>query len=103
MITREQAINFIGFERLHYNGILYRGHTVVGQATCNYSNKRGRVGQGNGPFEFRVNGATKTWKSKERAGWFRVPIKHGLKEYSYLDHDNAADFHLAEDCPENRA
>jgi hypothetical protein len=97
MITREQAVKFSGYERLHYTGLIYQGSRPVGQATCNYSNKRGRVGLGNGPYEFRVTGMTKTWKTRD--DW-RVPIKHGLREHWYLDQDNAQLFHLAENCPE---
>ena len=46
---------------------------------------------------WRRNGMTKTWKT--RPGEFRIPIKHGLRAYSYLTHDNAHEFHLEEECP----
>ncbi len=34
----------------------------------------------------RRNGATKTWKT--RPGNFRIPVKHGLYQYGYIDHNN---------------
>lgn len=46
---------------------------------------------------WRANGALKMWKT--RPGEFRLPIKYGLRGYSYLTHLNAADFHIAEECP----
>jgi len=45
---------------------------------------------------WRRNGMTKTWKT--RPDHFSVPIKYGLYGYSYLDHANADEFHIAEDC-----
>jgi len=35
----------------------------------------------------RSNGKCKTWKT--RPSHFRVPIKHGLYEYGYIDHNSA--------------
>ena len=32
----------------------------------------------------RRNGATKAWKT--RPNDFRIPIKHGLYDYGYIDH-----------------
>lgn len=46
---------------------------------------------------WRRNGQTKLWKT--RPNDFRIPIKHGLHAYSYLDQDNAHLFHLEEECP----
>lgn len=45
---------------------------------------------------WRRNGATKTWKTRE--GEFRVPVKFGLRSYSYITQDNASEFHVAEEC-----
>lgn len=45
---------------------------------------------------WRRNGMCKTWKrSPER---FRVPIKHGLYNFSYIDEKNAHMFHAASEC-----
>lgn len=49
----------------------------------------------------RPNGKAQTWKT--RPNDFRLPVKYGLKEYLYIDQDNAAHFHRAEDCPLHQA
>lgn len=46
---------------------------------------------------WRGNGTIKTWKT--RPGEWRLPIKYGMRGYSYLDHHNAREFHVAEECP----
>jgi hypothetical protein len=46
---------------------------------------------------WRRNGATKTWKS--RPGAFRIPVKHGMYQYGYIDDTMNAIVHAAEDCP----
>lgn len=48
---------------------------------------------------WRANGAIKTWKT--RAGEWRLPIKYGMRGYSYIDQYNADQFHVAEECPLN--
>lgn len=45
----------------------------------------------------RVTGQLRTWVT--RPDDFIIPIKYGLYESSYIDHNNGADFHLPEDCP----
>ena len=42
------------------------------------------------PAKCRRNGATKTWKT--RPNEFKIPVKYGLYEYSYITQENAADF-----------
>ena len=49
---------------------------------------------------WRRNGMTKTWVT--RPGEFRVPIKYGLRGYSYIDQFNVGEFHAAADCPLGR-
>ena len=39
-----------------------------------------------GPERWRVNGATKLWKTD--ADRVRVPLKHGLHEYSHISNVN---------------
>jgi len=46
---------------------------------------------------WRINGQTKTWKTKPEK--FRIPIKHGLRDYSYYTDENQSLFHKEEDCP----
>jgi len=47
--------------------------------------------------QWRPNGQCKTWKTRPEE--FQLPIKHGFYDYSYLTHRNAAEFHLASECP----
>ena len=46
---------------------------------------------------WRTNGAVKLWKT--RPSEFRLPVKFGLRGYSYITDLNADDFHLASECP----
>jgi hypothetical protein len=78
MVTRDEALTA---DRFHYAG-------MFGDAP------KCAVGK---PERWRRNGATKTWKT--RPDDFRVPVKFGLREYSYIDHDNADDFHTEAACP----
>ena len=79
MVTREQAMTVGEF---HYGKCIRaigpRGGEKLQQET------------------WRRNGATKTWKT--RPTHFSTPIKFGLYGYSYLDHDNAGEFHVADGC-----
>lgn len=45
------------------------------------------------PLRGRVNGKCKTWKT--RPDEFRLPMKHGLKDYFYIDAENAKDWVVA--------
>tara|TARA_Y100000310_G_C20578648_1_gene761816 strand:- start:387 stop:608 length:222 start_codon:yes stop_codon:yes gene_type:complete len=45
---------------------------------------------------WRRNGKTKVWKS--RPDNYRVPVKHGLYNYTYVTHFNLL-WHVEEDCP----
>ena len=47
----------------------------------------------NTPSRWRRNGKTKTWKT--RPNDFRIPVKHGLYAYGYIDQDNATEFNVA--------
>lgn len=44
------------------------------------------------PARARVNGAVKFWKTRPTE--FRIPWKHGLYTYGYVDHDNASDWNI---------
>lgn len=61
MITKQQALT------LHHGQILHHVSARNSDGT---------------PQRWRVNGATKTWKT--RPADFRVPLKHGLYTYDYL-------------------
>jgi hypothetical protein len=51
----------------------------------------------NGPVRWRRNGKTQTWK--RTPGQFKIPVKHGLRDYDYISNGNANLVHAAEDCP----
>ena len=42
------------------------------------------------PARCRSNGKCKTWKT--RPAEFRLPVKHGLYDYFYIDQDNAGEW-----------
>lgn len=46
---------------------------------------------------WRRSGATKTWVTRPTE--FRVPVKFGLYQSSYIDDGNAHQFHAAAACP----
>mgnify|MGYP003394573501 FL=1 len=86
MITKEQAVRAHEF---HYTGkqachmsIGPRGGISAHKTVC------------------RRNGQTRTWKRD--VARFEVPIKYGLYEYSTINQNNAANWHVAEDCPCNQ-
>ncbi len=86
MITKEHALNFRGGEILHYGTCL----KTIGL----------RGGETFSIEKWRVNGKTKTWKT--RPGDFEVPLKHGMSgPHDYLNNDNAEYFHLEKDCKPN--
>ena len=73
-ITLEQAKN------LEYRDMLY--HLTLKNADGS-------------PMRWRVNGKPKTWKrNPERV---KVPIKHGLRKFDYLDENNLGYFSLTEE------
>ena len=56
----------------------------------------GSRGRDKGPIVWRRNGATQTWVTRPTD--FRLPVKHGLRDYSAVTPDNN-NIHAAEDCP----
>ena len=55
-----------------------------------------RRGKDKGPIVWRRNGATQTWKTRPED--FRMPVKHGLRDYSAVErHWN--NVHAPADCP----
>ena len=47
------------------------------------------------PQRWRVNGKCHTWKT--RPDEFKVPLKHGLRSYGYLNNQTARNLHLTEE------
>ena len=45
----------------------------------------------------RPSGRCQTWKT--RPAEFRLPVKYGMYESAEITERNAADFHVAADCP----
>ena len=48
------------------------------------------------PLRCRVNGKLKTWKTRPNA--YRLPVKHGIKQFFYITPENAAYWVLAPQC-----
>jgi hypothetical protein len=82
-ITKQQAID------LPYGGEIHYGECkrIVGP----------RGGETITQERWRKSGQCKTWKRSPEK--FRLPIKHGMYDNSYLDQTNCINFHLASDCP----
>jgi len=66
MVTKEQAVKSTHRQEFHYVSL-----------------KDSR----NEPVRCRVNGKCKTWKT--RPNDFKLPVKHGLYDYFYIDNHNA--------------
>jgi hypothetical protein len=47
------------------------------------------------PVRAKRNGKTKTWK--RRPDLFRIPVKHGLFKYFYIDNSNADEWNVVEE------
>lgn len=84
MITKEQALTANEFHFAHSDKV------IVGP----------RGGKTYPKIEvWRRNGRTQTWKT--RPNEFRIPVKFGLYDYSYITEREARSFHTTEDCPLN--
>lgn len=70
MVTKEQAMNARHFRSLKI-----------------------KRADGKTPIEVRVSGRCQTWKTRPTE--FKVPIKYGLYESSYITHENAAEWEVA--------
>jgi len=47
-------------------------------------------------FNWRRNGATKTWKTRPEE--FRIPVKYGLYGFDYVTH-NDSNVYVIDECP----
>lgn len=77
MITKEHALAATEFMQ------------IAGDADYCRQNQLARY-----PFraiKWRRNGATQVWKSASRSEHFRIPIKHGLYSYGYIEFTNSSD------------
>ena len=86
MTTRDEivaATSGVGFGTLFH----------AGECTTTIGVRGGRT---DSIEQWRANGAVKTWKT--RPADFSLPIKHGMRDYAYIDQHNADLFHRAEDC-----
>jgi hypothetical protein len=97
MITKEQAMNCCNFVQIAQ----FRTEQKVGYG---YSIYRGSVDTNNTialtkPLKWKSNGKCKVWKSVRNKDYFRLPIKHGMYSYSYIeytvDNDNRHLFEVA--------
>lgn len=86
MITKAQATSLHYGQELHYTGRHACTRTV---------GPRGGVKMT--VTTVRQSGQCKVWKRDPNR--FRVPVKYGMYESSYIDETNCADYHLASDCP----
>ena len=86
MITREQALTQPA--DIHY----------VGFGECKVDiGPRGRVTEH--VAHYRSGGRCQTWKT--RPAEFRLPVKFGLRTWAEVTHSNAAEWHVASECPLN--
>lgn len=86
MVTKEQAIVTREFHYAPRCELL----TIVNENSHAHPKSRPTIER------WRRNGQTQTWVT--RPNDFKVPIKYGLRDYTYITQDNAHEFHRAEDC-----
>lgn len=48
-------------------------------------------------MRYRRNGATQTWKT--RPDDYRMPVKHGMRDYAQVTPEYAGHLHTPENCP----
>lgn len=94
MITRDQALALDLGDELHYTGPSGKRPHGLPHGCLRLIGPRG--GEQYEIVRARVNGACKTWKRRPEA--FRLPVKHGLREYAYVTESNAQWWHRASDC-----
>lgn len=95
MITKAQALDE-SIREFHYGprcDQIVDANTSVSKMAKPHPKSRPNVER------WRRNGATKTWKT--RPNEFRIPVKWGLRDYSYITELNAHEFHVIDDCPLN--
>jgi hypothetical protein len=85
-VTKKQAAQARYGDEFHYTG-LHNCNIKIGP----------RGGQTTSITRVRVTGMCKVWKTRPKE--FRLPVKRGLYDSSAIEHNNAKDWHLAQDCP----
>ncbi len=93
MVTLQQLRDLESADRLSSATFHYTGR----QACSRTVGPRGGVTER--IIAVRVSGSLKTWKTRPED--FRLPVKHGLRDSSAIEHTNRADWHLASGCPIN--
>jgi len=84
MITKEQAMTADNFIQLA---------EMLGERKLNALNfttifiPSGEIKSLDNGIKWRRNGATKVWKT--RPDEFKIPVKHGLRDYGYITNENA--------------
>lgn len=88
MVTKEQAIELGSWNggEVHYTG-QHDCKKIVGP----------RGGVTVSVTRVRPSGKCKVWKT--RPSDFRLPVKYGMYESAEITQNNAADWHLASECP----
>lgn len=82
MITKEQALTENYFIQVaKFNGTFKLTYTGLQVFVPN-----GTITKLDKPIKWRASGKCKTWKTRPEE--FKLPIKHGLYDYSYIDNTN---------------
>jgi len=79
----------------HYIDAVYKDATsddvnAMTAMTANEFYHRTEKNSDGSPARARRNGRTKTWK--RQPGAFRIPVKHGMYDYFYIDNRNAGEW-----------
>ena len=91
MITKQQAETLTSFKQISAYPKTYVSFTI-GRAIQHYDGTK-TVPLAK-PVNWRANGKCKVWKT--RPNEFKLPIKHGLRSYAYLTHENAHLFEVTQ-------
>jgi hypothetical protein len=70
---------------------------LVNRQNCESANRFEHVSMKNAdktPLRVRRNGKTKLWKT--RPNEFKIPVKYGMYEYSYITHENCDQWNIPE-------
>lgn len=94
MVTKEQAVEMYTNEQ---TGVVsgYKHNEFHAEGCKRVLGPRGGVKEI--ITRVRRSGKTKIWKTRPLE--FRVPVKWGLYESGYINHDCAHNWHVASECP----
>ncbi|MFA7254455.1 MAG: hypothetical protein WC107_07975 [Patescibacteria group bacterium] len=91
MITKQQAETCTNFKQIAAYPKAYTSFTG-GRAMQHYDTTKSIPLEK--PLNWRANGKLKTWKRNPER--FQLPIKHGLRTYTYLTNENAHLFEVSQ-------